>query len=563
MKKFIRHQNNVIFVSDNNFKEFEILHKESIEAKEETNQDTIIKVKLRYDLKNEKKAKIIINELNKIRKAFNLEKKDGYGSAFEIFAISVLYNIDYQETYDNFIVTGNNDGKVDAIYWYGKECILYQIKLGTCDTEIKTIINKNHLEFLSENTITDNNTSDLLNFYQKHKNEIKEKNFVIKTISQNLKSKNNITPMEIIEIFFENKIINQKNHLVLKLNVPKKTRSDESTTFLLAQSKNGVYAYFMSAEKLINELLNCSGIKSVENIHKFFSENVRGDLGPNKNMIDTIKNNPKNFVKYNNGITIMGNVDYKEDIGLLMITNPIINNGQQTLWNLIMTKESLKDIEVLVMIKNDSKPSVKDKIARFTNEQRQIKPVDLYSLDENLRNIQVDLYKDKDFREEIFLNINSSGKKQYDKIIKEIYTSETIIQLDEFCRLYFSTEDNQVGRWKNNISKQIELVLNESPKFDIAKTKEVCRIIKTFKTELKKLGKEEKQDLKAADLATMYIMFVYKKTFDEALRIIGNINRLYFYEVPLRSRKSKLIDLYKTNGILTLIQKEVKSFVTN
>lgn len=561
MKKFIRHQNNMIFVSDDNFKTFDTLYKESIDAIEETNHDTITQVKLRYMLP-EKKANIIIKELKAIRKQFNLEKKDGYGSSFEIFAISVLYNLDYQETYDNFIVTGNNDGKVDAIYWYGKECILYQIKLGTCDGEIKNIINKNHLEFLRDNTITEKNTSDLLKFYQNHSNEIKEKNFKIKTISQNLKNQANISPLEIMEKYFENKIINQKNHLLLKLSIPKKTRSDDVTTFLIAQSKNGVYAYFISAEKLKKELLNCSGIKNIENLHKFFSENVRGDLGPNKNMIHTIKANPKNFVKYNNGITIMGNVEYKEEIGLLTITNPIINNGQQTLWNLL-TQETLKDVEVLVIVKNDSKPSVKDKIARFTNEQRQIKPVDLYSLDENLRKIQIDLYQDKEFREEMFLNINKSGKKQYDLLMKQIYSSESIIQVDEFCRLYFSTSDNQIGKWKNNISNMIEHKLNESPSFDLAKAKKICQIIKTFKVELKQLSKEEKNDLKAADLATMYIMYTAKKTFQEAFEIIKKINLANFYEVPISQRKSKLIDLYKSDSIFNLIQNEIKTAVTN
>lgn len=551
----------MIFVSDDNFKTFDTLYKESIDVIEETNHDTITQVKLRYMLP-EKKANIIIKELKAIRKQFNLEKKDGYGSSFEIFAISVLYNLDYQETYDNFIVTGNNDGKVDAIYWYGKECILYQIKLGTCDGEIKNIINKNHLEFLRDNTITEKNTSDLLKFYQNHSNEIKEKNFKIKTISQNLKNKANISPLEIMEKYFENKIINQKNHLLLKLSIPKKTRSDDVTTFLIAQSKNGVYAYFISAEKLKKELLNCSGIKNIENLHKFFSENVRGDLGPNKNMIHTIKANPKNFVKYNNGITIMGNVEYKEEIGLLTITNPIINNGQQTLWNLL-TQETLKDVEVLVIVKNDSKPSVKDKIARFTNEQRQIKPVDLYSLDENLRKIQIDLYHDKEFREEMFLNINKSGKKQYDMLMKQIYSTESIIQVDEFCRLYFSTSDNQIGKWKNNISNMIEHKLNESPSFDFAKAKKICQIIKTFKVELKQLSKEEKNDLKAADLATMYIMYTDKKTFQEAFEIIKKINLANFYEVPISQRKSKLIDLYKSDSIFNLIQNEIKTAVTN
>ena len=163
----------------------------------------------------------------------------------------------------------------------------------------------------------------------------------------------------------------------------------------------------------------------------------------------------------------------------------------------------------------------------------------------------------------MFLNINKSGKKQYDMLMKQIYSTESIIQVDEFCRLYFSTSDNQIGKWKNNISNMIEHKLNESPSFDFAKAKKICQIIKTFKVELKQLSKEEKNDLKAADLATMYIMYTDKKTFQEAFEIIKKINLANFYEVPISQRKSKLIDLYKVDSIFYLIQNEIKTAVTN
>ena len=61
----------------------------------------------------------------------------------------------------------------------------------------------------------------------------------------------------------------------------------------------------------------------------------------------------------------------------------------------------------------------------------------------------------------------------------------------------------------------------------------------------------------------MYIMYTAKKTFQEAFEIIKKINLANFYEVPISQRKSKLIDLYKSDSIFNLIQNEIKTAVTN
>ena len=42
-------------------------------------------------------------------------------------------------------------------------------------------------------------------------------------------------------------------------------------------------------------------------------------MGINKNMSLTIDNEPNNFVKFNNGITITGKVSYKDTVGTLII----------------------------------------------------------------------------------------------------------------------------------------------------------------------------------------------------------------------------------------------------
>ena len=83
--------------------------------------DLIYRIKL-IDILGCKKGKIIINELEKVRKLYKkIEKKqiinDGYGHAFEIFAIATIFNLEYKDVIRNYSIKGNNDGKIDAIYW--------------------------------------------------------------------------------------------------------------------------------------------------------------------------------------------------------------------------------------------------------------------------------------------------------------------------------------------------------------------------------------------------------------------------------------------------------------
>jgi len=554
MKKFIRDQDHRIFVTEDNWSTFEVFTEEAQEAKEERNSDIITSIKIRYQYP-ENIAKIILKEWDTIREKFSLPSKDGYGTPFEIFAIAVLYNLDYQEVYDNYIVQGNEDGKIDAIYWNSDKCVLYQIKLGMIDYDVKSIMKSHHLQYLREQTISENDTQDLTTFYEKHWNDIKEKDHEIKTISQNDQIAGNINPDQIIQLFFENKIINHENKLCLSLQVPY-LENNGIPTFLLAKGKNQVYTYFENAQKFIQEILDCSGIKNKENLHKYFQDNVRGYAGLNQNMVQTIKETPKNFVKYNNGITITGAVTYKKESGILEIKNPIISNGQQTIWNLVNTNESLEEVELLIIVKNDTIPTIKDKIARFTNEQRNIKPIDLYSLDENVRKIQAEIYHDTSLTEKVFLETNSTGEKQYTKLLKQLYKKEAIVPLSEFCRLYFVTEDKKLGSWKSNISDQMRELLNKSPEYQLSKALKICETIKNWKEYMKNFQDPDKNDMKVADLAIMYLMAKEELDIKKAIELIRTINEKYYYQIPKELRKSKLIDLYKSNEILVYIELE-------
>ena len=143
--------------------------------------------------------------------------------------------------------------------------------------------------------------------------------------------------------------------------------------------------------------------------YKLFDKNLRFGLGKNKinkGIIDTAKNEPKNFYFYNNGITITSKgFKYKQISNKLRIEFPQIINGAQTVNALYDAfklrvnklsrmneeeskedvKEEFKDIKILFrIIQDDDKDGKKtsqfeDKVIRFNNSQNSIKETDFYA----------------------------------------------------------------------------------------------------------------------------------------------------------------------------------------
>lgn len=549
MKKFISLKNHEYLISDDEWKSFFVAKKQASE-KEESDADVITEVKLKYFF-GSSIAKVIIDEFKIIRKKYKLQKGDGYGHSFEIFAVSVLYNIDYDVAFNNYIVSGNFDGKIDAIYWNDDEKnTLYQIKLDYFDSQDYDTMKKNYSEFINRNDIDDKNALDLKRFCEDHKEKINdEKDYEIVIISNNYKT-NNITPNEIFYTFFYNKLISRENNVTLSLSIP---LYDGKRS--IAKNGKGVYSYFANAKTFIDELYKCESIGNKDNLYKYFYDNVRGYLGGNEEICETIINDPSNFIKYNNGVTITGEVTLLKNTPKIKIEKPIINNGQQTICNLVDNYNLIDNISILVIIKDENDDVVKSKISRYTNTQRNIKPLDLLSLNENVRKLQKDLFESESNSFSYFLDINSSGARSYSKLIKKAYGKEKIISLLDFCKLYFCTEDKKLGNWKNNISSMIKPKVYMENEFDIDKAKKVCGIIVEYKKFISNITDSKiKNTLKVADIAFMYIRFVYNYTNEKALELINKINNEYYYLVSDETRKSKLIDLYKSNDIIKKIE---------
>lgn len=534
------------------------MKRRTIDAVEESNGDIATKVKIRFEL-GEEKAAIIIGELDKIRKEFNIQKSsDGYGHAFEIFAIAVLYNIDYDYVLKNYIVDGKYDGKIDAIYWKGNKNYIYQIKLDLIEdfSDIETM-KKNYRQYVrGEDLSNDKTVENFLEFCSKYDNELnREKDCEFVTISNNNTLTKNIEPIEIFKMFFENILICKKERdMKLSLSVP-----DTG----IAKLDDDIYLYIESAKKFIDELLKCENINYKEdNLYKYFHDNVRGNLGENENIINTIENEPYNFLKYNNGVTITGDVEYNPHTSNLVIKNPIINNGQQTVCNLVTKHPHIDNVNLIIVVKNENDPQVKLKISEYTNSQRKISSIDLLSLNFHLREIQSKIFEktivSTNIEDRYFLDLNSTGTKQYQSVARKIYLRNNIISLTSFCRLYYSvTEKKKLGEWKNNISRKIsEIDLNN--KYEETKSLKVCSIIKRYNDYLLTLEKQERDKVKCADLAFMYIMFKYNLDEKATHKIITKINKKYYFDLNDSKRPSKLIDLYKVNSIIDKIEEFCK-----
>lgn len=556
--KYIRYKHGKSLISNDNWDHVEKVDKVLENYELETDEDNVYRGKLTYELGKEK-AEIILKELNDIRVLLKTMKhidrvRDGYGLAFEVFAISTIYNIEYEESICKYIIHGDLDGKIDAIY-YGDmdQVFIYQIKLGNISDTAYEEMKKNYISCLHNNESPEHG-KNLYDFVKKNKEILKVKEEKYVTISENSLKTTNKNPQEIYELYFANKILPiSNNHLTLRIQKPGYLNGN----YNISTDGNNNFNFYIKASILINNLLEALGIGIDFHDHekidlsKYFTDNVRGVLSPNKNMLQTIEIEPENFVKYNNGISITGKV---KDLGSqIEIVNPVINNGQQTITTLVKTYKDISKVVLPVKVTDETDIEIKGKISQYTNEQVRVKPIDILSLNVFVRKIQKEIYEEGNY----FLKIYSSGKKGYDDILSHLYKKNNIISLLDFIKLYFSLENKKdLGLWKNSPSYQLEQIQIDHY-FDKLKSLKVCNAIAQFKDYLDTVqNKKVKDDLKSADLAFKYILCTTSFEPTKIEDILMQINQKYYYQV--KDEKSKLIDIYKSTTIINKIEEFIQ-----
>lgn len=549
----------IILKSDNNFKTYERVENiDGYSLVKSRNRITEISLEYQY---GKRKSQMIISELKNINKLIFGEKRvdDGYGRAFEVMAISVIHDLTERQTIDNYIINGSNDGKVDAIYWDEKTAYLYQIKMNSyVDTSDFEIAKNNFREYMSSQSITQENAQDLSDFLEKHYDQISEKSVKYRKVSIEDVSPSNFNSKKIIDDYFMKKLINQvKSNTTLKILKTNKRDNENEQNVANYAIHEGNYFLFAEAKDLLESIYS-QGINSQSD--KLFFENIRGVLGENVFMQDTIKNNPEKFVLYNNGLSILGQC--KETSTHFIIDNPTIINGQQTLYNLMLAKEKDLDISKIylpVFIKSEKNTAERLNIARFNNTQQRVKDLDLLSINSNLRDIQEKLLKeaiDKNFGDDTYyLELISSGKRSYSKDIKSLFCVENIVKLTDFIRSYWVVENKtKLGSWKNKVNDMIsEFIIQQNYTFELEQSKKICNLIKQFHNFLKQLDKKSKNAYLVADVVFIYLMSEYD--IDQAKSIVDYINK----DVFERENPTKLIDLYKSNNILKYIEEAIES----
>lgn len=560
--KYVIHKNSEYLITDNNWLTYSSVDHVSSFYQKEINQDNVYKAHLMADLGIEK-ASIILEQLEEIRKMIEDhqgKKKiwDGYGQAFEVFAIATHHHLSKLEVIENYIIFGDYDGKIDAIYYpkNSDKVYIYQIKTNILDDNTLDLMKINYDKCFEDEIPA--NGFNLMQFVKKRKFDLENRKEIFQTISTNSKKASNITPNTIYEEFFENYFFPQAfNGLELRLDkvFNKNDVTFENNTCLLENN----YLFFISAKSLLDSLLQALGLPSYSKIskkdpgvfEKYFYNNVRGNLQLNDKMQETLLKEPHNFFKYNNGISVTGQVE--DQNRKILIRNPIINNGQQSIINIFMSNADLSEVRVPIKICHETDAAVIEKICRFTNDQRNIKEIDILSENEYIRQIQKVIYK----RSKYFLDIISNGKKNYHSKIKTLYPSNNYIKLLDFMKLYFSVKNkNDLGNWKNNPNRIIEkLEIKEN--FDEELSIQVCESIRKYNDFMDDLKKDktksrEVADFKSADLAFKYLLCAEKVSVEMAQNIILQINNQFYYDVA--DKKSKLIDIYKSSNIIKKIE---------
>lgn len=223
-------------------------------------------------------------------------------------------------------------------------------------------------------------------------------------------------------------------------------------------------------------------------------DNVRGYLGNtkfNKNILNSLDEEPNRFFMYNNGITITTNKIQAQKINAnhklrCTLEGFQIVNGGQTLRTIYKYKEAsfdeekLSNAEILVRIfqtENDS--ALTNNIAEFTNSQNAISAVDLKSIS----NIQIKI--EEYFRENGISYIRKTDKSS--KVSNESVTMEVMAQLIYSKMGYPEVVTNQKSALFN---RYYDDIFNDQLDFD-----DLIALFRTYK-EIEKEYKESTKQMR-------------------------------------------------------------------
>lgn len=360
----------------------------------------------------------------------NNDKAKNYSSAYTVYGIHKLMDIDIDSAYNSF-TDGTNDLKIDGLYFTEPnddilEISLFQIKYSLDFSKDKGFKENDIIGLIStlRNMFGDLSRFDITQSLETKLNEINSYVSMgnipsIKVYLLNNGKKWESNGQSQIDNFLDESIMNKEIFEFIYIN------HDELLSISAKDKKINCMLNFNG--KFIDEELNFKraliGTVPVKNIaeimdqhyYAILKQNIRDFLGVkgiNQNIKNTLedKEDRKNFYFLNNGITIVcSNVGYAPSSNatstIIKLTNvQIINGGQtsKTIQNVINDKKNIDEdfsqTSVLVRIykvddENLEDNNLVDKITLATNSQNAIKLSDLRANDTIQQKIEIGLEK--------------------------------------------------------------------------------------------------------------------------------------------------------------------------
>ncbi|MDU5019522.1 MAG: AIPR family protein [Clostridiales bacterium] len=383
--------------------------------------------------------------INSLKEIYGI--KDN-GHAFASWAVGYINELSDDESINYTDTLGKGDGGIDGWYFDEEENIfhLYQVKYS--ESPLETTFNSSPISELL-------NGLDIVKDYS----TASAKNKKLGKISKNLiDAKNNEASIVLNCILFgtisSSAKLEMKNRCASNSEKPQYEFWDIDKLYDLYISReigedlSGVNINVDLVDKnyiKVQSPENNSGIgesivinlggkqlaSAVENyIPKIFGSNVRYNLGRRNKVNAKIQEtlisdmDSSEFWHRNNGITILVN-DYSIDEDKLILTNPQIVNGCQTVSTMVESLDRIKD-RVLILskiVKVDSNQIGKHKaleISESTNSQSPVKSSDLKSNDKVQMNIQTSFKNLKqpwyyERKRGAWKSLDRSEKKKYEK----------------------------------------------------------------------------------------------------------------------------------------------------
>lgn len=556
MKKYFLTKKEKYYITEDNWKNYTLtdeLPDKSYKKESSSTKRKAVVFKDNYGVTN---SNLIIKEFQAIERLLLQAEKcnkedfdDGFGKAFEVFSVSVIHNIPYKEVISKYIVHGSNDAKIDAVFYdsHKEICHVFQSKLGYLDSNIGQITISNFKTYMEDDKVAITNSSDFVSFMENFQdkeriNEAKKINYVFiskPSVIVDALYYETYEPEDIFDLFLRKLIAPPVDH-----SIKFRLYADKNN---ISKVSDGEFFTYLQAKNLLKALKEAA--KGDDRFHNLFRDNVRGKLTLSKSIAQTLKNEPNNFSKYNNGVSITGLVSYNGSY--INVIDPSIVNGQQTIYSLLQS-EDLNNVLVPVFFKGTSSETDKQRIAHYNNSQRKIKTVDLLSINLNVRKLQIDLLslikKDK---KSYYLNIYTQGTTTYLKSARKLIPTYNIIALIPFLKLYYSIETPEdIGRWKNNFTNKLDQKLDSEITFDLERSEKVCETISVYNKYLSELDKEEKNKIKTGDLPFMYLLYQNDNSLNKTLEL---------FDTLIKNMSSKNIkDAFRSRSIYDEIKKVVK-----